>query len=140
LGSHTASDRTSKTAGDIEIYENDTVYEAIEIKLDKAIDKTIVNIAIEKIIRFNPVRYYILSDSGVKNEDKKIIENSINEIKEKHGCQIIINGITPTLKYYLRLIDDLNEFIKIYSNLIEKDCELKNIHKNTWNKIIETDL
>lgn len=60
LGSHTASDRTSKSTGDIEIFKNGFLFEAIEVKLDKEIDATIVRIAIEKIIRFNPDRYYIL--------------------------------------------------------------------------------
>ena len=38
LGSHTASDRTSKTAGDIEIFKNGQLIEAIEIKLNKPIN------------------------------------------------------------------------------------------------------
>ena len=70
LGSHTASDRTSKSAGDIEIFKNEILFEAVEIKLDKVIDSTIVRIAIEKIIRYNPDRYYILSYAGIKETEK----------------------------------------------------------------------
>ncbi|HFU75494.1 MAG TPA: hypothetical protein ENK66_04535 [Arcobacter sp.] len=36
-------------------------FEAIEIKLDKPIDATILRIAKEKIVKFSPKRYYILS-------------------------------------------------------------------------------
>lgn len=136
LGSHTASDRTSKTAGDIEIFKNEKIFEAVEIKLDKIIDANIVRIAKEKIIRFNPTRYYILSNIGYKEDELNIIQEIINLVKTEHGCQIVINGVLPTIKYYLRLIENLEDFIKIYSNLIQIDEELKAPHKQLWNTFI----
>ncbi len=140
IGSHTASDRTSKTAGDIEIFKNGNLFEAIEIKLDKAIDVNMVRIANEKITRFNPNRYYILSYIGIKETEKVEIDNLIDEMKLKHGCQIIINGLLPTIKYYLRLITSLDEFVSNYSDLIEKDKEIKKIHKEKWNELILNNL
>jgi DNA (cytosine-5)-methyltransferase 1 len=137
MGSHTASDRTSNSSGDIEILKNKNLFESIEIKLDKKIDVTIVRIAIEKIKKFNPQRYYILSYTGVKENDKVEIKALQAEINLKHGCQLIINGVIPTLKYYLRLITSLEEFIKNYSKAIEFDSELKKIHKGKWNELIE---
>ncbi len=135
LGSHTASDRTSKSAGDIEIFKNNELFEAIEIKLDKFIDANILRIVKQKIIKYNPQRYYILSYVGIKKEDGKIIYEIIQEVKNKHGCQIIINGIIPTLKYYMRLISDLEVFYNSYLKLINADKELKSIHKQHWNKL-----
>ncbi|MEY4903579.1 MAG: hypothetical protein RLZZ292_1394 [Bacteroidota bacterium] len=136
MGSHTASDRTSKSAGDIEIFKKKRLFEAIEIKLDKVIDATMVRIAIEKIARYNPDRYYILSYIGVKDSDKLEIADLIDELKLEHGCQIIINGLLPTIKYYLRLITSLDEFINNYNSLIENDTEIKKIHKEKWNELI----
>lgn len=136
MGSHTASDRTSKTAGDIEIFNNDSLFEAIEIKLDKAIDANMARIAIEKITRYNPSRYYILSYVGLKESEKTEIEILIKDFQKKHGCQIIVNGLLDTLKYYLRLINSLDEFILNYSSLIENDKEIKKIHKEKWNELI----
>lgn len=136
LGSHTASDRTSKSSGDIEILKNGVAFEAIEVKLDKKIDANMVRITIEKIHRFNLERYYIFSHVGVKAEDKEVIQHLITGTKEKHGCQIILNGVLSTIKYYLRLIDDTQEFIKIYSQLVEEDSELKRVHKMAWNRIV----
>jgi len=135
LGSHTASDRTSKSAGDIEVFKNDELFEAIEIKLDKPIDANILRIAKEKIIKYNPKRYYILSYIGVDKEDEETINKIIKEIKSEHGCQIIVNGVMGTLKYYMRLIDNLEEFYTLYSNLISSDSELKSIHKQKWNEL-----
>ena len=133
LGSHTASDRTSKSAGDIEIFKGKELFEAIEIKLDKPIDTNILRIAKEKIIRFNPKRYYILSNHGMVEENK--IYKIIEEVKKEHGCQIIVNGVLGTLKYYTRLIDNLEEFYQLYSDLITTDSELKAIHKQKWNEL-----
>ncbi len=137
MGSHTASDRTSKSAGDIEIFKKKELFEAIEIKLDKAIDITMVRIAIEKIARYNPNRYYILSYLGIKETDKLEIDDLINQLKFEHGCQIIINGLLPTIKYYLRLIDSLDEFVKNYNELVQNDNEIKKIHKLKWNELID---
>ena len=137
LGSHTASDKTSKSAGDIEILKGKNIYEAVEIKLDKPIDITIARIAYEKIIKFNPERYYILSYIGIAKEDTKAIEKLIEEIKEKHGCQLIINGLLNTIRYYLRLISSPRSFLNSYIKLVEKDTELKGVHKIKLKKLLK---
>lgn len=137
LGSHTTCDTTSKSAGDIEIFDkNHKLAEAVEIKFGKQIDCNMVRIAQEKILKYNPVRYYILSTENIIPDEKCEIDKIIQEIKQNHGCQLIINGIIPSLKYYLRLISSLEKFIQDYSDLIEQDKELKPIHKTAWNKII----
>lgn len=135
LNSHTSSDKSSKSAGDIEIFKQNILFEAIEIKLDKEIDTHLLRIAKEKITKFNPTRYYILSNIDIK--DKENIDGIIDEIKRNHGCQIVVNGLLPTLKYYFRLIEGLNEFVSIYSCLIEKDEEIKSTHKEKWNELLQ---
>lgn len=137
LGSHTASDLTSKSAGDIEVFDkNKNLIEAIEIKHGKKIDMQILSIARDKIIKFNPRRYCIFSSAGVKDSDTKMLVLEVKNIAKEHGCQIIINGILPTIKYYLRLIVSLQDFIEGYSNLVELDKEIKAIHKKKWNEIL----
>jgi len=138
LGSHTASDRTSRTAGDIQVFMNSELFEAVEIKLDRIIDNTLLHIAIEKITRYNPKRYYILSDAGIKKDDAESVTRMIAEVRESHGCQIILNGVTQTIKYYLRLISSLERFIDNYSSLVSADLELQSIHKVTWNRILSS--
>ncbi len=137
LGFHTTCDTTSKSAGDIEIFDNNnTLKEALEIKFEKEIDANMVRIAKEKIIKYNPIRYYILSTEKIKKEDIDEIDEIIVDVKNNHGCQIILNGVIPSLKYYLRLVSSLEVFIKNYSSLIENDKELKPIHKEMWKSII----
>lgn len=139
LGSHTASDKTSRSAGDIEICYTETpqkLLEVIEIKYQKLIDKHMVAIAQEKIAKFKPERYLILSSVNVKEEDGVDINVMIDEIANNYQCQVIVNGILPTLKYYLRLVNSLPEFINNYSTLIEKDQEINFEHKQKWNEIL----
>lgn len=137
LGSHTASDRTSKSAGDIEVVKSGEVFEVVEIKLDKLIDINITRIAYEKIARFNPERYYILSYIGILEGDKLEIEKLISEIRDAHGCQLIVNGLLHTLKYYLRLISSPRTFLNNYIELVENDAELKIVHKVKLKELIQ---
>ncbi|MFB2769588.1 DNA cytosine methyltransferase [Pelatocladus sp. BLCC-F211] len=137
LGSHTASDRTAKTAGDIEILnKNNALIEAIEVKHGQEITLQFVYRAKEKIIRYNPSRYYIFASKDIRQSESDKINNLIKEIASEHGCQVILNGIIPTIKYYLRLIMSITDFIDGYSQLIESDNEIQKIHKEKWNEIL----
>lgn len=42
----------------------------------------------------------------------------------------------PSLKYYLRLLDNTFEFVENYVSLLKIDTALKFEHKEKWNKII----
>lgn len=137
LGSHTSSDRTSKSSGDIEVFKDGEVIESLEIKYSIDIDKHIVNRVYEKIIKFNPKRYYILTTGTIKKEDYDEIMILVEEIRDLHGCQLIINGLIPSLKYYLRLIDDVSEMVNRLSKNITEDKELKIIHKEVWSQLVK---
>lgn len=136
LGSHTASDRTSKTAGDIEILKNGELIEAIEIKLDKPINADLMRQVQQKIYKHNPKRYCVFSSGQVI--EVEAVKNIVNEIKENHGCQVIVNGVIPTLKYYLRLVISLQNFMNSFLIAVENDSELKPIHKTVIVELIET--
>lgn len=134
LGSHTASDRTSNSSGDIEILKNNKIFEAVEIKLDKAPDLQMVRVAYGKIIKFNPERYYILSGLAPIEQDK--INEAIFNIQIEHGCQLIVNGLYKTLNYYLRLIENPKQFLNKYIELVEIDNELSVKHKEKLRSIL----
>lgn len=107
------------------------MFESIEID----IDSHIVNRVIEKIHRFNPSRYYVLSTSGVRSSDSTDINNKVFELGVEHGCQLIVNGLYTTLKYYMRLIDDTTTLINTISTNISTDKELKVEHKIKWKEL-----
>lgn len=136
LSSLTACDKTNKASGDIEIFRNDKVFESVEIKLDKKINAQILRVAEEKIYKWNPQRYYILSVLGIEETENDDIEYIVHKVQNQHGCQIIINGLLNTIKYYLRLIENLDDFVVHYSKAIEIDTELRRVHKEKWIELL----
>lgn len=138
LESHTSADVRSGRIGDIELLdEQSRVFEAVEVKHGIAISLQLVLDAHAKFQTTAVKRYYILSTAEYpKGKAWDDIEAEIQRIKNTHGCQLIVNGIMPTLKYYLRLLDDTFEFVECYVNLLENDAALKFEHKAKWNYLI----
>lgn len=137
IESHTSSDKSSGRIGDIEIMdEKNRSFEAVEVKFGIPITLQLVQDAYAKFQTTPVSRYYILSTVAPNKSEIIKIETEIQRIKNVHGCQVIVNGINPTLKYYLRLLNDTFEFIENYVNLLEDDKALKFEHKAQWNKLI----
>ena len=139
LGYHTTSDKTSKSSGDIEIYNmlDESIFESIEIKYNIKIDNHLINRVIEKIKKFNPHRYYIFSTGNISSKDRKSILSKIKNFKEQHGCEIIIDDTLDSLRHFLRSIKSISNFINIFTTNILNDKELKLVHKKEWKKLIE---
>ncbi|MDR2654445.1 MAG: hypothetical protein LBB39_04010 [Mycoplasmataceae bacterium] len=138
---HTSSDKHG--FGDIEIYTKDgNPFEIVEIKHNIPIDEYLIFDVIKKISKIEVDRYYILTtfQNSFKNatEEKKISDMILN-IKKERGVDIIANGILTTLKYYLRFIDNYDDFLKCYTKNLIKDAkvstEIKDFHIQEWNKI-----
>ena len=138
IENHTSADARSGRIGDIEIIdENNRAFEAVEVKHGITISLQLVLDAYSKFQTTPVNRYYILSTSPqAEKEEWNKIQVEIQRIKNVHGCQLIVNGIMPSLKYYLRLLDNTFEFIDKYVNLLENDTALKFEHKEKWNKLI----
>lgn len=137
LESHNSADAQSGRMGDIDVNdEKGNPFEAVEVKFDIDISYNIVVNAIQKIHTSTVTRYYILSTASVLKEDEEKIESEIRDLKNVHGCQLIINGVMHTLKYYLRLRNDPNDFIKNYTDLLQTDKSIKFEHKQKWNEIV----
>lgn len=126
LESHTSADARSGRLGDIDIVDSKgKPFEVVEVKFDIPISHNIVVIAKEKIQPTIVERYYILSTRPMVNEDKDRIENDIKQIKNIHGCQLVINGVMPTMKYYMRLLDNPVNFLERYAELLQTDKAIK---------------
>ena len=137
LGFHTTSDRTSKSSGDIEVFKNDKLIESVEIKHNIEINIHILNRVIEKIKKFNPKRYFIISTSGVKEDDRNEILSKINTIRKDHGCQIITGDFFDFIESNLRIINDSSKLINRFTDNVLSDKELKLNHKDTWRALLK---
>ena len=144
LKSHTTADIKSGGIGDIEVLdENDNFFEAVEIKHNIAISPGIIKVAYEKFVQTPVCRYYLLTtaEPNVVDEDVDSVNELISEIHKQHGCEVIINGILPSLKYYLRLLSNPKLFIERYSENLQLDfnqnTDIKEIHLRYWEDLLK---
>lgn len=143
LNVHTSSDKHG--FGDIEIYNSDkTPFEIIEIKHNIAIDRNIIFDVCKKSEKTTTKRYYILTtneNNFISKEEEKYIKTFILNIQREYGLEIIPNGIYNSIKYYLRFIENYNDFIKSYTNNLIEDSknstEIKDFHITNWEKILK---
>jgi len=138
IESHTSADRRSGRIGDIEISNPDgRPFEAVEVKHGIALTAQLVKDAYDKFSKTQVLRYYLLSTYDyIEESELEKIKAEVDRIKNIHGCQVIVNGLTKTLNYYLRLLSDPAMFIDCYVNLLEGDTALKFEHKQRWNEIL----
>lgn len=139
LESHTSADSQSGQIGDIQVNNSDgSAFEGIEIKHQIRITPELVQHAYEKFMVHRTNRYYLLTTANMDAADWDGINNKIQQISRNHGCQVIVNGVYSSLKYYLRLLNDPAEFIEKYVDLLKKDENIKYPHQEAWNEIIST--
>lgn len=137
LEKHNSSDMQSGRIGDIDIVEEQgEMFEAVEVKFDIKIDHNIVITAKNKILPTGVKTYYILSTKETKECDQDAVAQEIAHLHKVHGCQLIVNGILPTIKYYLRLLPETSMFLQQYTQLLNADDSVKFEHKNKWNELI----
>jgi len=143
LRSHISPDVRARGIGDIEVVdENNNYFEAVEIKHGIPIDSIMIQDAYDKFKTTPIKRYYLLTtaDPNIKVEEEDNILEVIEEIRTKHGCEVIVNGLIPSLKYYLRLLKTPSKFIDNYTKNLEeefsKTTEIKREHIIKWKDVL----
>lgn len=137
LASHNSADASSGQIGDIQVNNNDsTPFEGVEVKHQIEITVDLVKGAYDKFKIYQTKRYYLLTTANMDNADWTEINNEINRIATVHGCQVIVNGVYNTIKYYLRLLEEPAQFISYYVENIKSDDAIKYEQKEAWNNII----
>lgn len=138
LESHQASDLRTGAVGDIELVDSDgDVVEGIEVKHGMPIDLPIVITAEEKILKSKLKRYYILTTHDVCNPVDLRIHRVIRNVYREHGCQIIPNGVYPTIRYYLRMMKDPSQFLDTYSRNLANQEDVTTAQVEHWLEILD---
>ncbi len=143
LKTHTTSDIKSGGIGDIEVLdENGDFFEAVEIKHDIPISSTLVRDAYQKFSETSVSRYYLLTTAEPNVDDAETVNALVRQIRTRHGCEVIVNGILPSLKYYLRLLSDPKLFLDCYSKNLQLDfnqnTDIKEVHLRYWNELLDS--
>lgn len=135
LSEHSAADENTGAVGDVEVKDADgDVFEGVEVKHGVVIDDNIVRRSCEKIRSSTASRYYILSTSP-KTKLTEIGIAMITALQREHGCQMVVNGVLPTIKYYLRLLDEPSEFLNNYQTLLAADRRITREQADAWRTI-----
>ncbi|MDI6737334.1 MAG: DNA methyltransferase [Nanoarchaeota archaeon] len=144
LKSHISADSKAKGVGDIELLTKKGQYfEAIEVKHGIPVDADMVRDAFEKFKKRPIERYYILTtaEPNIKSGSEKEVKEIIEQIKQEHGCEVIVNGLIHSLKYYLRLIPQPGLFVWTYTRNLEAEfkasSEIKEEHMRLWGDILK---
>ena len=135
LEHHNTADTRTDLIGDVHIVDaNNSVFEGYEVKHNIPISSGLIHTSYEKL-RTTPVqRFYILTT--YHHDSYAEFEPDIQRVAQEHGCQLIVNGVDPTLRYYLRLIGSTREFIDIYVKHLETDQSVTFQLKEAWNEIV----
>jgi DNA (cytosine-5)-methyltransferase 1 len=143
LETHTSPDARSRAMGDIEVLNDDkSCFEAVEIKHNRPITVSTIGMVYRKI-QDRPVdRYYILTTNEPNLENPEAVYAKIAEIKHLHSCHILVNGVLPSLKYYLRMMSQPDKFIDVYTQCLEDEFRrssgIKREHLEVWANIKST--
>lgn len=135
---HTANDKDG-WIGDIQVDNEDgTPFEGVEVKSEQPITVDIVRSVIRKVKSKEVNRYYILSTKDVYIDPKKKDEvyNMVEQVTQKTGCQVIANGLNRSLWYYLRLLENPNDFLNFYTKQVNEDADVKSDHRQIWYSIL----
>ena len=143
LKSHTTSDTKSGGIGDIEVLdEKGDFFEAVEIKHNIPISSTLVRDAYQKFAETQVCRYYLLTTAEPNVDDTDQIDLLVRQIHTRHGCEVIVNGILPSLKYYLRLLSNPKLFLECYSKNLRLDfnqnTDIKETHLRQWKELLKS--
>lgn len=143
LKRHTTSDTKSSGIGDIEVLdEQGEFFEGVEIKHDRPITQAFIQAAFDKFAKTAVRRYYLLTtaEPEVEDEDIDAVRRLTYELRSHHGREIIVNGIIPSLKYYLRLLNDPVMFLDCYGGNLQADfdasTDIKRVHLQYWNELL----
>lgn len=139
LHEHSAADSQTGSIGDIEISDDATleIFEAVEVKHEITITEAIAADVQLKVMDKAISRYYILTTHSSCEADAgagKIIDN----IRAVYDCQVIANGVIPTILYYLRLLEDPSDVFPAYVELLQSDKAIAHEHRTAWNEVVKS--
>lgn len=111
-------------------------FEAVEIKYGIPISLVLVEDAFDKIQHQQVERYYLLTTPEPNTIETEQINNFTAQVRKHHGCEIIVNGVMPSLKYYMRLLGNPAKLLQRYEENLFTDYEVntdvKQIHIEKW--------
>ena len=134
LEHHNTADVRTNLIGDVHIVDVDnTLIEGYEVKHNIPISSNLIQTSLEKLHNTPVQTLYILTT--YHHDSYSEFQPDIQRADREHGCQLIVNGVYPTLLYYLRLTGRAREFMDAYATNLETDPSVTYQLKEVWNEI-----
>ena len=141
LKAHTTSDAKSHSYAAVEILtEEGLLFEGVEIKHNIKITPTLVADAAEKFAPTPANCYYLLTTAEPNTSSESEIAALVKKLRRTHGCEVIVNGLLPSLKYYLRMLPYPPAFVEHYTRILQADyqqsADIKTVHLTKWHELL----
>lgn len=134
LLSHTSADLKTGSKADINLKVDSEIVESVEIKHNVRLTPDLVEASLEKLKGTSVQRFYILStDEHIPQFDD--ICKLTSRAKHQFKHEIIVNGVSSTLKYYLRLLAKPDLYLDKFVTALESDEEIGHVTKTLWKEV-----
>jgi DNA (cytosine-5)-methyltransferase 1 len=135
---HTGNDKDG-WIGDVQVDNLEEMpFEGVEVKSERKINTDMVRALPDKLQGYPVNRYYILSTETeyLEKAEEKEIQQMVKEVRERTGCEVIVDGFHRSLWYYLRMLEDTDLFVRHYTNQVQTDPDMKDEHRGLWANIL----
>lgn len=136
---HTGNDKDG-WIGDVQVDNLEEIpFEGVEVKSERKINTDMVRGLPEKFQGYPVSRYYILSTETeyLEKAEEQEIQQMVKDVRERTGCEVIVNGFHRSLSYYLRMLEDTNLFVQHYTRQVQMDPDMKDEHRGLWAGILD---
>ena len=98
------------------IEDSGKLFEVIVVRNQKTITSQVVTNAFHKFWSTQSRQHYFLttSEPHFRPGEHAKLQDLVHRLETEHNCEIIIDGVLDTLKYYLRVLDDPAHFWQRY--------------------------
>jgi DNA (cytosine-5)-methyltransferase 1 len=101
----------------------------------------LVEDAFNKFASLPRQRNFLRTTATPNIADPPAVLATATDIRITYGRQIVVSGVLPTIKYFLRLLPDTATFLTAYTLALRNDYEagtdLKEVHLRRWQEILE---
>lgn len=100
--------------------ENGDLFECIQIT-GILLTPASVEEAFAQVSPHAPHRFCLLTTAGVYDDNKEALRQICDNIYQTSGCEVIVDGLMPTLNYGVRSLPEPANFLAAYSRALQED-------------------
>lgn len=100
--------------------KNGGLFECIQI-VGVLLTPALIKEAFLKVSHHTPRRFCLLTTASVYNDHREALRRTCDSLYQTSGCEVIVDGLMPTLDYGIRLLPEAAHFLAAYSKALRED-------------------